>query len=80
MIFRVLNDQNKPENSIEAVTKLGATEGIHSLTCRIQKSVNSIMQYLAWIVLGNFYLLFFLQMIYLLMFRYIWLFNIRLAY
>ncbi len=61
MFFRVLDSKNKPAQKPEDAFQLTATEGIHSLFCRTQKSVNSIMQYLAWILLGNVYLFCFLE-------------------
>ncbi len=53
MLFRVLDDNNTPVNDVEKASKLTATEGIHSLVCRVQKGVNSAMQHLAWILLGT---------------------------
>ncbi len=61
MFFRVLDSKNSPARKPGDASQLAATEGIHSLFCRTQKSVHSIMQYLAWILLGNVYLFFFLE-------------------
>jgi hypothetical protein len=53
MLFRLLNNANKPVQDPKDAAKLTATEGVHSLVCRAQKSVNSAMKYLSWIALGN---------------------------
>ncbi|CAF3684355.1 unnamed protein product [Rotaria sordida] len=49
----VLNNQNEQVQDINSAHKLAATEGIHSLLCRTRRSVNSVMQHLAWLVLGT---------------------------
>jgi len=53
MLFRVLDGNDKPVDNVENALKLTATEGIHSLFCRVQKGVNSAMQHLAWLLLGT---------------------------
>jgi hypothetical protein len=59
MLFRVLNDSNKPVEVLKDASKLTAIEGVHSLVCRARQGVNSAMKYLSWIALGNFDLNFF---------------------
>ena len=51
--FRVLNNQNQPTQTIDNAVKLQSIEGIHSLLCRARKSINSIMQFLSWILFGK---------------------------
>jgi hypothetical protein len=49
-----LDDKGNYVDEVDKASKLTAKEGTHSLFCRVQKGVNSVMQHLAWIVLGNF--------------------------
>jgi hypothetical protein len=53
MIFRVWTSLNKHTENVAEAYKLSTTEATRSLSCRVRKSVNSAMQHLAWLLIGN---------------------------
>ncbi|CAF4422810.1 unnamed protein product [Rotaria sp. Silwood2] len=49
----VYDNHNQPVDDITKAYKLTTTEGIHSVLCRVRRSVNSAMQHLAWLAVGT---------------------------
>ncbi|UJR10065.1 hypothetical protein I4U23_014287 [Adineta vaga] len=49
----VWDSTNARTTTLENAAKLSTERGIHSLTCRIQKSAKSLMQNLVWLLLGT---------------------------
>lgn len=53
ILFRIWNIRGEPTTNVNDAYKLSSTEGIHSLMCRTRRNINSAMQHLAWIAIGN---------------------------